>query len=334
MSVIAKQNGHRVADLNNLVVSINEEHSKAAECMWAGVQHAIRAGELLIEAKSQVEHGQWLPWLEANCEFSERTAQGYMRLAKELPKLDAEKRNRVADLTFRDALKSIAGTAKVLRSFSEPQAEAMFENAENKNSVYRATIQVCRDANRERDREQEPLRSESCGEDRPIDLIREKHSREDGRHIWSIRMGPNAAGLALRSNLDALKLEPTFADRRREIDCQIERVKALRREADRIEAEARENGRNLADDLLIEVTLRHGWPNPVSHILSYWLTEDFDHELAALDEDSAFDIFLEAIRDKDTRITAKSQGWNGDICWMSYIWISDKVRATLAKAGA
>jgi hypothetical protein len=74
-----------------------------AERAWRdAVGHAIRAGELLIEAKAQVRHGEWLPWLEANFPFSERTARNYMRLARES--------ERVADLpTIRAAVALLAG---------------------------------------------------------------------------------------------------------------------------------------------------------------------------------------------------------------------------------
>jgi hypothetical protein len=38
------------------------------------------AGELLIEAKSLLKHGEWGNWLTENASFTERTAQSYMRL--------------------------------------------------------------------------------------------------------------------------------------------------------------------------------------------------------------------------------------------------------------
>ena len=45
------------------------------------MRHAIEAGALLLEAKEQLKHGQWLPWLKDHCTISERTAQLYMRTA-------------------------------------------------------------------------------------------------------------------------------------------------------------------------------------------------------------------------------------------------------------
>lgn len=40
-------------------------------------------GQRLIEAKAMLPHGEWLPWLTEQVEFSESTAQRFMRLARE-----------------------------------------------------------------------------------------------------------------------------------------------------------------------------------------------------------------------------------------------------------
>jgi hypothetical protein len=47
-------------------------------------QHAMAAGDLLLEAKLRLKHGEWLPWLAEHRSMSERTAQRYMRLARDL----------------------------------------------------------------------------------------------------------------------------------------------------------------------------------------------------------------------------------------------------------
>jgi Protein of unknown function (DUF3102) len=67
------------------------------------VRHAITAGELLIEAKRQLSHGRWLPWLRDHCTISERTAQLYMRVAKSRTEIEAQMRNGVADLSLNEA---------------------------------------------------------------------------------------------------------------------------------------------------------------------------------------------------------------------------------------
>lgn len=43
------------------------------------VSRAIKAGELLKEAKAKLPHGEWLSWLKKQCELSQRTAQRYMK---------------------------------------------------------------------------------------------------------------------------------------------------------------------------------------------------------------------------------------------------------------
>lgn len=43
----------------------------------------VEIGNRLLEAKAQLGHGEWLPWLEEKAQFSVAQAQRFMRLAKE-----------------------------------------------------------------------------------------------------------------------------------------------------------------------------------------------------------------------------------------------------------
>ena len=45
----------------------------------------LEIGRRLIEAKDQLEHGAWSAWLKDRVSFSERSAQNFMRLAREYP---------------------------------------------------------------------------------------------------------------------------------------------------------------------------------------------------------------------------------------------------------
>jgi hypothetical protein len=47
----------------------------------AGLEHYRRAGELLLEARAQLEAGQWRAWLQRHCSLSSATAWRYMTLA-------------------------------------------------------------------------------------------------------------------------------------------------------------------------------------------------------------------------------------------------------------
>ena len=48
-----------------------------------GGQAVIEIGRRLTEAKARLKHGEWLPWLREKVEFSETSAQNFMRIARE-----------------------------------------------------------------------------------------------------------------------------------------------------------------------------------------------------------------------------------------------------------
>lgn len=75
--------------------------------IWLYKQQAgaaiLEIGRRLNEAKAQLSHGEWLPWLEEKVEFSEVTAQRFMRLAREY-----ENPSLVTDLGASKALQLLA----------------------------------------------------------------------------------------------------------------------------------------------------------------------------------------------------------------------------------
>lgn len=83
---------------------------------------AEQIGALLIEAKKKIDHGEWLNWLLENVTFGERTARNYMRVARSLPKLEHSDRQRVADLSFRDLLGTLATDTTKLAKLPTPSA--------------------------------------------------------------------------------------------------------------------------------------------------------------------------------------------------------------------
>lgn len=85
---------------------INVEHRAAHAKAGEAIEHALRAGALLIEAKSTVKHGAWATWLEKHTEVHERMAQRYMLLAEHKPLIES-KNDTVSDLTLRGALSLI-----------------------------------------------------------------------------------------------------------------------------------------------------------------------------------------------------------------------------------
>lgn len=92
-----------VLSLAELAVLASIEHAAYETTQRAALSHAVAAGEALIEAKARLKHGEWLPWVRDNLDFSERTASRYMTIASN--------RTRVADLgSVREAIAELTTT--------------------------------------------------------------------------------------------------------------------------------------------------------------------------------------------------------------------------------
>ena len=100
--------------LAELAAELGKQHAACEAALSSAVEHAIRAGKLLVEAKDLLAHGEWLPWLAEHFAGSERSARGYMQLAREAD------RRPVADLGVRAALAAIAAP----RGDDAPEAPA------------------------------------------------------------------------------------------------------------------------------------------------------------------------------------------------------------------
>jgi hypothetical protein len=105
--------------LADLAARIRAFHEATVEGLRKSVTNGIAAGELLIEAKAQLQHGQWLPWLRDNVNISERTAQLYMRLAKNRTEIEAQAKSAtVADLTLNEAAAVLMLSSDVKKLFA------------------------------------------------------------------------------------------------------------------------------------------------------------------------------------------------------------------------
>ena len=125
------------ATIDDLAARIVAEHKAVRAAMKSTLEHAMVCGDLLIEAKAKLEHGEWLPWLAEHCKsLSERTAQIYISLAKNRAALEA-KSAASADLTMtiRDALELIARQAEP--AFRSPRYPVSHQVNEQKHAVER-----------------------------------------------------------------------------------------------------------------------------------------------------------------------------------------------------
>ena len=68
-----------------VVDEINAEHDAAQDHAGKAIEHAQRAGQLLLDAKADLKHGEFQGWVESNLRVSVRQAQRYMRAAQGKP---------------------------------------------------------------------------------------------------------------------------------------------------------------------------------------------------------------------------------------------------------
>jgi hypothetical protein len=73
-----------------LAADIRAAHDAATSAARTAVERAIDAGVALLEAKTLLPHGGWLPWLKEHCGLSARVAQNYMRLARHKAKYESD----------------------------------------------------------------------------------------------------------------------------------------------------------------------------------------------------------------------------------------------------
>ena len=92
--------------LQQIAETVKAEHAKIEGAWREGLTRALEVGKLLTEAKGLVKHGEWGKWIADNCQFSERTAQSYMRIADRYPEI--AKSATVADLTYREVVGMLA----------------------------------------------------------------------------------------------------------------------------------------------------------------------------------------------------------------------------------
>jgi hypothetical protein len=119
-----------INSLADLGTRINEAHHLAIQHAGKAIEHAIACGQMLIAAKAKVPHGKWLPWLRENITFSERSAQGYMRIAEKVPH---QIRNGVSDFTsLRGALHALAIPRRDRREAIDADLEAWMADKGNR----------------------------------------------------------------------------------------------------------------------------------------------------------------------------------------------------------
>jgi hypothetical protein len=70
-----------ISRLSELADEVRSEHDASRAAQAAALEHAIRAGHALLEARALIDPGTWTSWLINQCHISRKCATNYQRLA-------------------------------------------------------------------------------------------------------------------------------------------------------------------------------------------------------------------------------------------------------------
>lgn len=220
----------------------------------------IEIGKRLLEAKAQLGHGEWLPWLREKVDISERSAQNFMRLAREYFKS--------ADIADLGASKALALLALPETERAEFAAETHTVNGVEKTAS-EMTARELREAIQARDRalleaREADARAKSAEESRvkmeaDMRQLKELQQRareaeeEKGRQLQAaeaelqaLRSRPVEVAVETR---DAAPEQLASAREEGARQAREEAAKAHRRELEEAERKARDNVKKLREEL-------------------------------------------------------------------------------------
>lgn len=196
------------------------------------VESILSIGQGLLEAKALLSHGEWLPWLTEQVDFSEATAQNYMKLARRFSNPETFR-----DLGYSKALVLLALPEKSMAEFIEV---AHMVDGEEK-TVNDMSVRELKAAIRERD--EALMAAEQAKADQSVaELAREQMARDmavANERIAGLSTEVEQRTAEVRERVaEAARLEQELAElRSRPVEVAVE-VDAAAVEAARKEAEA------------------------------------------------------------------------------------------------
>jgi hypothetical protein len=297
----------RSNSLVDLAARIKAEHEATTSTLKRGLEHALAAGKLLIEAKEQLAHGQWLPWLKEHCGVPERTAQAYMRVARSFGTLDDAKAQRVADLSFRDALNSLAATGLVLRQLPPASYARVLkgvEDHENGETWRNAVRRVRYEDKRSHYSLETPQSMLPSPAGRKIRVARNAAKRQ-----WMLAVGPNISSAKLMKKEQAARETSVVQELQLEHTELLERAAALEAEAKAL----REDAQSVQTAIRGEIKQAVGPMLPLTETYDFQADEQTDAELALLPQEELVDRLLAARGSVSNGLEEGDRGYWGDM---------------------
>lgn len=198
----------------------------------------LEIGRRLNEAKAQLSHGEWLPWLEHQVEFSEASAQRFMRLAREYPNPSP-----VTDLGVAKALQLLALPAEEREVFMTETHEV---NGEEKTVLEMSKRELAK-AIRERDEARNQaegyrLKLESAAK-RAESEAQEAKIRVDELLFRLKELQDRPREVAVETVVDQVAIDKAVAAAQAELQQKLEKARKAKEKA---EAAAAETEKKLA----------------------------------------------------------------------------------------
>jgi DUF3102 family protein len=117
-----------------LIDEINERHDRIKRSASEIAREVVELGQILTQVKKSIRHGKWLPFVEKNLGFTDRTATRYMRAAERIddPLLSLDPAKFLAGVWGNEP-KQIEGEEGVKKGKSDVTSDFDEEGEEDEN---------------------------------------------------------------------------------------------------------------------------------------------------------------------------------------------------------
>jgi hypothetical protein len=234
-------------------------------------------------------------------------------VARSFAKLDDDKSATVADLSFRDALHSLAATGSILKRISPESYDRALQSVQERDQgdTWRQALQRVRI---------EDAQARNAGMlDTPRSMLppprgrKIRIARNPALRQWMLAIGPDITRAALKEKEQAAGESETVRELEQERSELLDRAAALEAEAKALRADAV----GVGDLITAEVKNAIGPVAPFTETYDFQCDEQTDAELAALPQHELVDVLLAAKGTVGDRLEEIVRGYWGDMSQMS-----------------
>ena len=222
------------------------------ELKQRGGEVILDIGRRLLEAKGMLPHGEWLPWLNERVEFSERTAQKFMRLAQKWSNPSA-----LADLGATKALMLLALPEEEREEFVEDHnvidmSARQLEQALKERDEARKAAEAAKAAASVAEQARDKMEADIAVVNASLAAAREEKQKADS---WAACLENELAKLkakpvevAVETVVDPEAIEKATAEAVAEIKAKLDKAREAKKRA--------EDRQKIAEDALEQVRLQ------------------------------------------------------------------------------